>query len=165
MDKPLENITSTAGIDFESKTISILSEDVYLSVWDTAGSERFAPLLHSYIRDAEIVVIVYDTTCQTCNLVKWLRYVEQHSPKVIGILGNKTDLTRDLREDIDDIISPWRRQSCKLVYDELSSRNSPAVKRFFKMCLRELLAKNEATDTMPYIKFGSSEQKKRMCCT
>ena len=128
----MDNIRSTTGIDFESKTLSILSTNIYLTIWDTAGSERFASLLHSYIRDAQIVIIVYDTSQRTSNLVKWLRYVEQHTPKVIGILGNKTDLTRDLREDIDDIISPWRRQSFKVVFDELSSRNPHDVKTFFK---------------------------------
>lgn len=165
LDRPLNNIRSTTGIDFESKTLSILSTKIYLTIWDTAGSERFASLLHSYIRDAQIVIIVYDTSVRTSNLVKWLRYVEQHSPKVIGILGNKTDLTRDLREDIDDIISPWRRQSFKVVFDELSSRNPHDVKTFFKKCLRELLSEKETTDEFFYVKFETAKAKKRMCCT
>ena len=64
LSKSIEDIQTTLGIDFFSKTIRIKEQDLHLTIWDTAGSERFRSLLHSYLRDSDIIIIVYDLSKQ-----------------------------------------------------------------------------------------------------
>ncbi|KIH52223.1 Miro-like protein [Ancylostoma duodenale] len=62
-DKFEESTSFTIGIDFRHVTYQL--EDgtkVRLCVWDTAGQERFRQLAPSYIRDAHVILIVFDLT-------------------------------------------------------------------------------------------------------
>ena len=165
LDKPVLRPQSTMGIDFISKSLTIGHEDVYLSIWDTAGSERFRSLLHSYLRDAELIIVVYDTTRKHSNIVYWMRIVEQHSAKIIGVVGNKTDLTCDLVDNMKDLLMPWSRQSTHIIHETLSTRNTDEVKRFFKRCLQKLVEDTVSEFKIPYVKIQPNKPKTHKCCT
>ena len=44
------------------KEVQVDDEYVTLQIWDTAGQERFRGLGSAFYRDADCVVLVYDTT-------------------------------------------------------------------------------------------------------
>lgn len=53
---------STAGVDFRRTVISLpMGLLVEIMFWDTAGQERFRSLTQSYLRNADGVMIVYET--------------------------------------------------------------------------------------------------------
>lgn len=165
LDKSNENTLTTVGIDFFSKTLYVSNREVYLTIWDTAGSERFKSLTQSYLRDADLVVLVYDTTEKTSNVVYWMRCIEQYKPKVIGVLGNKTDLTYANEENMDDLLFPWSRQSIKVIHETLSARNKDDVKAFFKRCLKSIIDDQPEDFEMHYVQLEPSSPKNRTCCT
>jgi Ras-related protein Rab-6A len=49
-------------MDFHSKNVKIDNQDVRLLLFDTAGQEKFRSLIPMYIRDANIIILVYDLT-------------------------------------------------------------------------------------------------------
>ena len=49
-------------MDFHSKNVKIDNQDVRLLLFDTAGQEKFRSLIPMYIRDANIIILVYDIT-------------------------------------------------------------------------------------------------------
>ena len=53
---------ATIGMDFHSKNVKIDNQDVRLLLFDTAGQEKFRSLIPMYIRDANIIILVYDIT-------------------------------------------------------------------------------------------------------
>ncbi|EAX89402.1 Ras family protein, partial [Trichomonas vaginalis G3] len=53
---------TTIGIDFFMKSIPVNGQPVNLQIWDTAGQEQFKSLTPGYIREAQVVVLVYDTS-------------------------------------------------------------------------------------------------------
>ena len=173
LDRPVQDPETTLGIDFFTKTISYGGQSVHpyggqlvhLSIWDTAGSERFHSLMHAYLRDAVLIIIVYDTTNPESNILQWMRIVEQHSPKVVGILGNKTDLTSVNCENFDDLLFPWSRQNLKIVRGTCSARDSDSVKLFFKRCLKEVLQDESEVPILTPIRFETTSTKKHTCCT
>ncbi len=61
-DKFEQNYQATIGLDFHSKNVSIDNINVRLLLYDTAGQEKFKSLIPMYIRDANIIVVVYDIT-------------------------------------------------------------------------------------------------------
>ena len=50
------------GIDFILKNIYLENRTIKLVLWDTAGQEKFRSLTPTYIKDANVAVIVYDIT-------------------------------------------------------------------------------------------------------
>lgn len=98
-NKLLENPESTIGAAFFSYKDPVT--DRHFHLWDTAGSERYAGLLPVYLRDAQIVVIVYDITDKDsfANIgKKWIQNIEKECAKrsiITLIVGNKIDLEND----------------------------------------------------------------------
>ena len=104
---------STIGACFSTykKTITInssnnqsdeaLNTQITLELWDTAGQERFNSLIPLYLKNADVILLVYDVTdSYSFNRLKecWLVMIEAQknmvAPNVIiGIIGNKIDLT------------------------------------------------------------------------
>lgn len=44
------------------KTIAVNGQQVKLQLWDTAGQEKFRNMIPSYIKQADIAILVYDIT-------------------------------------------------------------------------------------------------------
>jgi Ras-related protein Rab-6A len=57
-----EQYQTTIGLDFQSKNVSIHDQDVRLLLYDTAGQEKFRSLIPMYIRESNIILLVYDIT-------------------------------------------------------------------------------------------------------
>lgn len=165
LDKRLDKVQTTLGIDFFTKTIMINNYDVYLTLWDTAGSERYRSLMHSYLRDADCIIVVYDTSLRESNIVYWMRIAEQHHAKVIGVLGNKTDLTSAFEGDMDELLFPWTRQGKTLVIGKCSSRNSDQVKSFLKDCLKNVLEDKTPSPNYVSIPPVTKKRQNNRCCT
>ena len=51
---------ATIGLDFYSKNMEIKGTTIRLLLYDTAGQEKFKSLIPMYIRDANIIIVVYD---------------------------------------------------------------------------------------------------------
>ena len=75
-----------------------------LSIWDTAGQEKFDSLTKLYFKDAEAALIVYDVTNKQSfeKTRKWVKDLEEYqqgtSIQVVKLLvGNKTDMADQIR--------------------------------------------------------------------
>lgn len=165
LDRPLTKVQTTVGIDFFSKTICVSNTDIHLSLWDTAGAEKYRSLMHSYLRDADVTVIVYDLSKRESNIVRWMRVIEQHNAKVIGVLGNKNDLTKEFQDDLDDLLFPWSRQTLTILTGTCSSRDSQSVKSFIKKCLKSFVCQKIRDTGHVQIDLNVSKPKRSKCCT
>lgn len=166
INKSLEDVQTTLGIDFFTKTVRVEKKSAILTIWDTAGSERFQSLTDSYLRDSDLVIIVYDMSKRKSNISYWMRRAEQHHPHTIGILGNKDDLTRGFNDDLADILYPWTRQNWKFVTGYCSSRRPTSVKTFFKRCLHSVVSNEiEMPKFVPVISLKAKKSKSRTCCS
>ena len=166
-DKPVANVMSTLGVDFFTKTVAVNDHEIYLTLWDTAGAERFHSLTHSYMDGSDIVIVVYDLSKKNANLTYWLRRAEEAQPSVIGVLSCKNDLTTTFSENMRDVLHPWTRQSYNIVTGVCSSRQKKSVDDFFKRCLlvlpRHQTEKNNHWHTKSSLTHQSQEN--RTCCT
>ncbi|XP_043365814.1 ras-related protein Rab-35-like isoform X1 [Dermochelys coriacea] len=73
-----------------------------ISLWDTAGEERFLSLSSCYYRDTDAVLLLYSVQSQLSfdSLPRWVYVARQYCPEApIFLLGNKTDLEPCLPED------------------------------------------------------------------
>lgn len=91
---------------FLVKKLNIGGRRINLSIWDTAGQEKFHALGPIYYRGSNGAILVYDITDQNSfQMVKnWVKELR----KMLGaeiclvIAGNKTDLERDRHVTIEE---------------------------------------------------------------
>ncbi|CAL9101564.1 ras-related protein RABC2a-like [Musa acuminata AAA Group] len=93
----VDNHPPTLGTDFQIKYLTVGDKKLKLTIWDTAGNERFRTLSTSFYRGAHGIIMVYDMTRPetfTHLTDTWTKEVEQYSTNqdCIKILaGNKLD--------------------------------------------------------------------------
>ena len=168
LGQPLDNVRSTIGIDFFSTTILTNDKDFYITIWDTAGAERFHSLMHSYVRDSDIIMIVYDITneCAMKNLSYWLRQVEDNKPLAVVIVGNKNDLS-EVNHDFRDTIEPYMQKNWTILTAKCSSRRRKSVQTIFQQTI-SLITKVEKNpnEIDKIVRFTSRKNGQRQkCCT
>lgn len=100
-DMPLrvEKIT-TIGTDTRSTYISLFNETVTkIKIWDTAGQEKHANIVGSYVKRLDACLMVCDLTKQDSlvSIRKWIHELNNQIEMPVIIVGNKSDLT-DRRE-------------------------------------------------------------------
>jgi Ras-related protein Rab-6A len=95
-DKFEQNYQATIGLDFHSKNVTINNTSVRLLLYDTAGQEKFKSLIPMYIRDANIIIVVYDITNKDTfiHTGHWLNEVKdlKREDAIFCLVGNKFDL-------------------------------------------------------------------------
>jgi Ras-related protein Rab-8A len=101
--KYTENIFSpswitTIGIDFKIKVIDHATSKIKLQIWDTAGQERFRSITASYLKNSNVVILVYDVTdLRSFEAVsEWTECINKQSDKYVQriLVGNKIDMPK-----------------------------------------------------------------------
>ena len=87
---------TTISLENSYKFISIHSKTVKITLWDTAGQEKYRSLSKVIMNGSKIVVLVYDVTNKKTfeELNFWVKSVEEVLGKdpILGIAANKIDL-------------------------------------------------------------------------
>lgn len=91
-----ESRIETIGIDFQSKTLELESEEtICIVLWDVAGQERFSSFRDQYYLGALAVALVFDVTDPASfeHLDNWNHEVNRSAPRVpVVVVANKVDL-------------------------------------------------------------------------
>ncbi|CAF1120705.1 unnamed protein product [Rotaria sordida] len=146
-----ESFVSTIGVDFGCRTIQLHGKRVKLSIWDTAGHERFRTITNCYYRGAQGIILVFDVTDIKSfeNIKIWLEGIDHHvSDNVKKLLvGNKCDLTS--KRAIDYAVAQEFAKSLNLSYIETSSKNSTNVEQTFNNLVSEILSRTVKVLSIP----------------
>jgi small GTP-binding protein len=166
MDKSIDNIKTTMGVDFFSKSLYIKDSHVRLTIWDTAGAERYQSLMHSYLRDSQIIVIAFDVSKKEISIVKYLHMVESYKAKVVCITGIKNDLT-SFSHNLTDIIEPWKRNNWNILVSKCSTRQKSSVKLVMENAIKASIEQAPAREkkTPNFTIFIKRPHKTQKCCT
>ena len=100
-----ETFLSTIGIDKEIKYVKVKNDTYKMTLWDTAGQDRFKSLPKKYYQNADGVLLLFDVTSEDTfnNVSNWMKDVKENSNKNINsengrseialyLIGNKIDL-------------------------------------------------------------------------
>ena len=100
-----ETFLSTIGIDKEIKYVKVKNDTYKMTLWDTAGQDRFKSLPKKYYQNADGVLLLFDVTSEETfnNVSNWMKDVKENSNKNINsengqpeialyLIGNKIDL-------------------------------------------------------------------------
>ena len=98
----------TLGAQSKPRIIEVPGEgQIKLTLWDTAGQEKFKSLTRMYFQDAEAALIVYDTTFQESfeSAAKWVEDLKANAnvPDIlIALVGNKSDMAEDMKVTMEE---------------------------------------------------------------
>lgn len=93
----VDDLAPTIGVDFKIKQFIVGGKRLKLTIWDTAGQEKFRAVTSSYYRGTQGIILVYDVTKRETfmNLSEiWAKDVELYSTNqdcVKMLVGNKVD--------------------------------------------------------------------------
>lgn len=138
-----EKIEATIGVDCSNKTIEIDNETVSLTLWDTAGTERYRSLAKNFYRNAHCAFIVFDLTSKESfeNLSSWIEnfytLCNKEFEKNVIIIGNKND-DIDNRAVSESEIDAFMKLN-KFIYFETSARTGDNVEESFKYMAKKLV--------------------------
>lgn len=125
--------TSTIGVDFEIKPVTVEDKTVNLQIWDTAGQERFRTITTSYYRSSDAVMLVFDVTERKSyqQLEAWLEDVRGYAREGVDVLlvGNKVDL--DDKRQISYTTAKEYAEANGMLYVETSAKTSANVEEAF----------------------------------
>ena len=130
-------------VDFSKQEPYILTGQVVLNLWDSAGQERFRTYIKAFFRGVAAIILIYDVTNrETFNkLDEWIKYLHDNleTPDDVDIylVGNKTDLYRNVTfEEANNYALEHN-----LVYTETSANNGNYIDYLFNTIANGLLYK------------------------
>ena len=176
-DKFNYNKIATIGIDFKIKIIKKGNERIKVSIYDTAGQERFQNIVKHYYKGANGVLLIYDITKRDTfkNLDFWIKDLEDNSDidnLFIYLIGNKNDM-EDKREVSWVEASNYAKEK-KLPYIEVSAKTGNNIQKLFDEVIKGAMTKmltNENKDNslnesirLSFLEQEERTPKKYLCC-
>jgi len=136
-----EDHPATIGVDFKTKLITLDGKRVNLTIWDTAGQEKFRSLTSSYYRGTHGIILVYDVTKRVSflSLEQWLNEVEMYSTNqdVITLLvGNKVDKSE--REVSREEAAKFAKAK-SMLFIECSAKTKLGIQQAFEELVQKIL--------------------------
>jgi Ras-related protein Rab-6A len=131
-------------MDFHSKNVKIDNQDVRLLLFDTAGQEKFRSLIPMYIRDANIVILVYDITSKRFKMnfkldkesfkhvtTHWLDQIKdfKKNDAIFALVGNKLDLSDSKEVTREEALAVAKEK--KFIFHEVSALSGENINSLF----------------------------------
>ncbi|XP_029826429.2 ras and EF-hand domain-containing protein homolog [Ixodes scapularis] len=143
----MPQLTSTLGVDFQTKNIRIDGVNVSLQLWDTAGQERFRCITQSYFRKADGVMLMYDCTNEQSflNVRQWMSDLEEAASRGIPIVlvSNKTDLREIARVQGKSIVEKEAgekiSEEMKAIFVETSAKDGSNINEAIASLTRTMM--------------------------
>ena len=171
-----EVFLSTIGIDKEINHLKVGNDIYKMTLWDTAGQDRFRSLPKKYYQNADGVFLLFDVNKRDTfeNVTKWMKDVKDNSTRNIKsetgkeggipiyLIGNKIDKPdREIcREEAEK-----QAQSLGMKYFEVSCKINMNINEVICRMVLETL-KNNQTENNFQLKSGKAGNNKKGggCC-
>jgi len=137
-----EDHPATIGVDFKTKMMSLDSKRINLTIWDTAGQEKFRSLTSSYYRGTHGIILVYDVTKRPsfAALEHWLNEIQIYAtnPDVILLLvGNKID--KQAEREVTREEGQRFARSKAMLFMECSAKTKLGIQQAFEELVQKIL--------------------------
>ena len=177
-DKFHDNKIATIGIDFKIKIIKKGNEKIKVSIYDTAGQERFKNIVKHYYKGANGVLLIYDLTKRDTfeKLEFWLEDLKENSDNLnnlfIYLIGNKNDLEERREVDFEEANKFAKEKN--IPYIEVSAKTGNNIKKLFDEMIKGTLTKiitfekkqNNLNNSinLSFLENEETSSKNKMCC-
>lgn len=131
---------STIGVDCEKKTIKHDDDVVNLTIWDTAGTEKYSSIAQAYYKKAIGAIIVYDVTNANSfeNIRSWLSEIDHYGDEDFKklLVGNKSDLKDERKVSFEQ--GKKFSEDIGMQFLEVSAKSDFGISKTFEMMVGEI---------------------------
>ena len=167
---------STIGVDSKRKIVKIKGETVKVSIWDTAGQEKFQNIVKQYYNGANGVLLIFDITNKKSfdKINFWYKDLKQSvniDEVFVCLVGNKIDL-EEIRVISKEEAEEYAKEN-NMYYLEVSAKTGEGIKELFddatnKVMDKILINEKEEIDEKLRTSFLNPDDfkpnKKKKCC-
>ena len=164
----VDNTLSTIGMETETKFIKINNEICKLTIFDTAGQEKFRAVPRNYYKNADGILLLFDV-CNRNSFEKikdWINEIKKYSNKslnnednenklIIYLIGNKIDNEREVTKNEGENLA----NELKIKYFEISCKTSININEV--ICRLIIECYNNSINKEDTIKLGNNIKKKK----
>lgn len=170
--------TVTVGTDYKCKLLK--EKNIKISMWDTAGQEKYGDIIKSYYKNCDCYIVLFDITNQESfiHLEKWLENIKYYScndNNFIVIVGTKKDLNKSRTVSKNEIENFVIKNNFE--YFEISSKNNDNIDMLFNHIIDIFIKKYDESMQVEYISYRKKissaltfnnkqncNEKKKSCC-
>ena len=139
-------IFTTTSCSYVQKKVKNNKKEYKVNLWDTIGQEKYRSLTKIFVKDANIVIFVYDITKRESfeSLKYWKKIINEilGEDLTLGVVGNKIDLY--LEEQVKESEGKEYADSIGAKFKLTSAKNSPKeISEFIEEMLDIYLNKNK----------------------
>jgi small GTP-binding protein len=153
----------TVGVSTASFDLKVDNQHVGLTVWDTAGQEKFRSLVPLYTRHAALLILVFDISLQSsfAGLESWVQKLRIEMGVIcpIFVCGNKTDLSSAVSKE--SVIDWANDHNCTAFFS--SAKTGDGIDELFQAAADRVLATNRPVDLVPHGNPGEGQEQKGCC--
>lgn len=153
-----DNNDPTIGVQYRPKIIEINGKKVKLSIWDTAGQEKFRTITRQFYRNVDGVILVYNIAeKETLDALEsfWIQELRDNATSQYQtiIVGNKSDLKDD--PEFQDKIVPTEegenvaRRNATMFVEASALKNYGVQNAFEELVQRIMEAPRENDQAAP----------------
>ena len=160
------DVSVTIGESHFSKYLKIYQKNLLITLWDTAGQEKYKSLNKLFLKNSNIVIFVYDiTNIQSFNDLKttWIPLVIDLlgiENIIFGLAGNKSDLYINDTVGIEN--GKKYAQEINAIFKETTSTNYETVELFFIELIEKYL--DLYSYNLHKTKKKTIKRKEQKCC-
>ena len=171
-----DTFLSTIGVDSKRKIIKIKGEKVKVSIWDTAGQEKFQNIVKQYYNGANGILLIFDITNKKSfdKIDFWYNDLINRIKKdeiIIYLVGNKVDLEENRQITIEE--AEKYANDKNIPYFEVSAKSGDGIKKLFDDITNDIMDKisnfNEKEENddklrVSFLERESFKPKSNKCC-
>jgi small GTP-binding protein len=172
-----DTFLSTIGVDSKRKVIKVKGEKVKVSIWDTAGQEKFQNIVKQYYNGANGILLIFDITNKKSfdKINFWYNDLINRIKKdeiIIYLVGNKIDLEENRQITIEE--AEKYANDKNIPYFEVSAKSGDGIKKLFDDITNDIMDKilnfNEKEDNnddklrFSFLERQSFNPKSNKCC-
>ena len=165
------NSTSTVAYNILNANVLYNNENIHLSLWDTAGQEKYHSLIPIYLKGANACIMVFDLSdADSFSYIEkiWDELQDALDSKTILILcGNKMDLVQDeLPNELSLSAQNWINQHKSVLFFLVSALNGHGIELLFDEIAKALCENEEDDEISPIVKdiIGEETADNHRCC-
>ena len=176
-DKFHQNKISTIGVDFKVKMITKGNEKIKISIYDTAGQERFKNIVKHYYKGANGILLIYDISNRNTfeKLQFWLDDLKVNADidnLFIYLVGNKNDKVEEREVSFEEGNKFAKEKN--LPFIEVSAKTGENINQLFDDMIKGTILKivnfdkkdNNLSNSinLSFLDKESVFQRKKFCC-
>ena len=154
---------STIGVDSKSKTIVVNGDSVKVTIWDTAGQEKYKNITKQYYCGADGVLLIFDITDESSfqKLDFWYNDLKENTQQFqdlsLCLVGNKKDLNQN-RIVTREVAEQYAKEK-EMTYSEVSAKSGEGIAELFEDMAKKIMIKKKLNMT---VDDSDKEEKERM---